>query len=213
MKLKQKIAFSTLFFLCLFVLSPFLLCLASEPEEPKLERHFVFDSIPLNLEEIEGYSDRIFSGICIKREELENDPESNLPVVKYIFKITEGIKGVNNNKEIIFKQWKPTTRSDGYEIDKKYVLFLYPNSERGLTSTVGVDQGYFEVETEGLIWKKEVVKNKRKNLGLTRNLRTQKKISIKNNKRINDYIQYCSESGKPIKYREFIEAVKYLVEK
>ena len=104
-------------------------------------------------------------------------------------------------------------RSIGYEIGKKYVLFLYPNSERGLTSTVGIEQGYFEIEKKGLIRTSEVVSNKLHNRGLNRNLKSQKAINIENSNYVNDYIQYCSENGIPMKYKEFIHAVKYLVEK
>lgn len=181
--------------------------------QPKIERHFVFDAVPLNLKEIEELSDRIFSGVCTDFEEIDNDPESKLPVIKYTFKILEGIKGVENQNEITFKQWKPTTRANGYEIGKKYVLFLYPNSERGLTSTVGVDQGYFEVEKKGLIRKNEVVHNKLGNRGLNKNLRTKQILSINQDKYINDYVHRCSELGAPMRYKEFIKAVKYLVEK
>ena len=181
--------------------------------EPKLERHFVFDVIPLNLKEIEQLSGRIFSGVCVSSEEIEDDPESKLPVVKYAFKITEGIKGVDGLEEITFKQWLPTTRTNGYEIGKKYILFLYPNSEIGLTSTVGVEQGNFEVERKGLIRKNEVVHNKSGNRGLSRNLRTQKVLSIEQDKFINDYVQECSELGIPMRYKEFVKAIRYLTEK
>ena len=53
--------------------------------------------------------------------------------------------------------------------------------------------------------------NKLNNKGLNRNFRTQKKIEIKDNQYINDYIQECSELGIPMRYKEFISAVKYLV--
>lgn len=184
-----------------------------ETESPKvkLERHFVFDTIPLNLEEIAADADRIFAGICTNVEEIDDDPESKLPIIKYTFKITEPIKGVFGKEEITFKQWKPTVRDAGYEKGKKYVLFLLADSERGLTSPVGFLQGQFEVEKKGFIRRSEVVKNKLSNKGLNRNIRTQKRIEIKENQYINDYLQECSELGIPMRYKEFIQAVKYLV--
>lgn len=181
--------------------------------KPKIERHFVFDAIPLNLEEITDAAGRIFVGNCTNIEEIENDSESKLPVIKYTFKITEGIKGVDNKEEIAFKQWQPTVRGASYEIGKKYILFLYPNSDRGLTSPVGFLQGQFEIEKKGLIRRKEVVRNKLNNKGLSRNLRTQKKISIEKDKFINDYVDSCSELGIPMRYKEFIQAVRYLSKK
>ncbi len=177
----------------------------------KLERHFVFDTVPLNLEEITSASDRIFTGTCTNVEEIEEDLESKLPVFKYTFKITESIKGLEG-KGVTFKQWKPTTKDAGYEIGKKYILFLYPNSERGLTSPVGFLQGQFEVEKKGLIRRKEVVRNKTSNRGLNRNLRTQKKVIIED-AYLNDYVENCSELGIPMRYQEFVKAVKYLVKR
>ena len=181
----------------------------SEPSAIKIERHFVFDTLPLNLEEITNDSDRIFTGICTNVEEIDNDSQSNLPVFKYTFKITDAIKGVQGKEEISFKQWKPTVRTAGYDVGKKYVLFLYPNSERGLTSPVGFLQGQFEVEKKGFIRRKEVVKNKQNNKGLSRNLRTQKKINI-SDQYISSYVDECAELGISMRYKEFVTAVRYL---
>ena len=183
---------------------------SNEPSKIKIERHFIFDTIPMNLEEITNASDRIFSGKCLKAEEIQD--ENNLPVIRYTFTVKENIKGVKDD-EITFKQWQPTARDGGYEVGKKYILFLFPNSEKGLTSPVGFSQGKFLVETTGIIRRKEVVSNKLGNLGLSRNLKTQKKISIGTNQYVNDYIERCSELGIPMRYKEFVEAVKYLSEK
>jgi len=180
----------------------------SASAKPKLERHFVFETIPMNLEEITDASGIIFSGECLDSEEIENDQESNLPIIKYTFKVTECIKG-NCVDKVTFKQWKGAARAISYEIGKNYVLFLYPESERGLTSPVALEQGSFAIEKKGLIRRKEVVRNKLNNRGLNRNLRTQKTISI-SDKYINNYVHNCSESGIPMRYKEFIKAVRYL---
>ena len=212
---KRKIITFLVFTLVLFVVANCngLLsanCSANEASKVKLERHFVFDTIPMNLEEITNASDRIFSGKCIKAEETQD--ENNLPVIKYKFEVKDNIKGVKG-EEIAFKQWQPTARDGGYEVGKKYILFLFPDSEKGLTSPVGFSQGKFLVETTGIIRRKEVVINKSNNRGLSRNLKTQKKISIENNQYVNDYIERCSELGIPMRYKEFVKAVKYLTEK
>ncbi len=182
----------------------------TESSSVKIERHFVFDTLPLNLEEITSAAGRIFTGICTNVEEIENDPESKLPVTKYTFKITEAIKGLQGKEEVTFKQWKPTTKDASYKAGEKYILFLYPDSERGLTSPVGFLQGQFEIEKKGLIRRSEVVRNKSSNRGLNRNLRTQKKVVINEDKYINDYVESCSELGIPMRYQEFVKAVRYL---
>lgn len=215
---RKKIVFLFLIQLC-FLSSNFGISFASaqepntEASKLKIERHFVFDTISLDLEEIASASDRIFAGKCIKIEEIENDSEADLPVVKYTFSITEGLKGIGEKQEISFKQWQPTVRSAGYELNKKYVLFLHPNSNLGLTSPVGFAQGQFHIKKKGFIVGKDVVINGLNNHGLTRNLKTQKKISVEGDEFINDYVNRCSELGIPIRYQEFVKAVKYLVEK
>ena len=195
-----------------FILSLFCPAFAAnEARTIEPTHHFVFDTIPLDLKEITNSADRIFAGVCTKAKEIENDPASNLRIVKYTFKITEGIKGVTKKSEITFNQWKPTTNDGGYLIGKKYVIFLYPSSSLGLTSPVGFLQGKFYVEKKGANRGVEYIRNKVNNRGLTRNLRTQKRILIKGDKYLNNYIHKCSEEGKPIRYKDFVRAVRYLI--
>lgn len=175
--------------------------------------HLVFDTVPLNLEEITNSANRVFTGVCTKIEEIEKDPVSKLNVVKYTFRITENIKGTENKNKITFKQWKPTAKEAGYETGKKYVLFLYPDSNIGLTSPVGFLQGKFLVEKIGKKRKFEFIRNKINNNGLSRNFRTKKRILIKSDQKLNKYIHECSELGKPIRYKDFIKAVRYFAEK
>ena len=213
MEIRKKVV-CLLVYLLLVTFIGSKLCFANTLEgsndSPKIERRFVAETLPLNLEELTRASDRIFTGNCVKVEELD-DPESRLPVAKYTFRVIEGIKGISK-KEISFKQWRPAVRDITFDKGKKYILFLYPNSERGLTSPVGLLQGHFQVDTKGLVRKKEYVRNKMNNRGLAKNLRTRKEINIGNNKFLNDYIRHCSENSSPIRYQEFIQAVKYLVE-
>ena len=182
-------------------------------ENPKIERHLIFDTLPLNLEEIIEAAGLIFSGVCTNVENIENDPEANLPVYKYTFKVTDAIKGTGNREFITFKQWQATSKDAGYNIGEKYVLFLYPESKLGLTSPVGFLQGQFNVEIRGFLLKKEVVKNKISNKGLSRNLRSQKSVEIKEDGYLNSYLHACSENAAPMRYKEFIKIVKHLVNK
>ncbi|MBI3309254.1 MAG: hypothetical protein HYZ79_07780 [Candidatus Melainabacteria bacterium] len=185
--------------------------LAEELEKPKIERHLVFDTIPLNLEEIAKSAGKVFSGECTKVEYIENDKESNLPVVKYTFKVLDGLKDVKNGEEVTFKQWEATTRNAGYTEGEKYFLFLYPASNRGLTSPVGFLQGQFQIQKKGFLIKKDVVINKAHNKGLHRNLRTQKKLQLDNDY-LNNYLHKCSELGIPMRYKEFVQVVEALVD-
>ena len=191
---------------------------AQEESKPFIKNQkFIADPIPLNLEQITLFADRVFAGIPIKREE-KLDPNTNIPVIEYTFKITEVIKDSNkkiaSKNKITFKQWKPITGDADFNSDKKYVIFLNPDSEIGFTSPVGLWQGQFEVEEKKVNGvKTEFVKNRLSNRGLSRNLKTQKKIFIEDDKALNDYIFRASESGQPIKYREFVRSIKALEKK
>lgn len=175
-------------------------------------QRFIADPLPLNLEQLTDYADRIFTGVPLKREE-RLDSKTNIPIVEYTFKITEVIKDSNkkisNSNKVTFRQWKPISGDVDFSPDKKYVIFLNPNSKIGFTSPVGLWQGQFEVEEKVINGTKaQFVRNRLNNRGLARNLRTQKVISIDREKALNDYILRSSESGKPIKYKEFVKSIK-----
>ena len=181
--------------------------------QPTVTRHFVFDKVPMNLEEVADSADRIFVGKCTDIEKVDNDSESKLSVMRFKFKIIEGIKGTKNEEIISFKQWQPTVREVGYKKGSKYILFLYPNSAVGLTTPVGFQYGHFRVEKKGFLNPKEIVINGYNNLGLTRNLKTRKTVSIKDDSYVDEYLRKCSEKGLPVRYQEFVKAIKYLVKK
>lgn len=132
--------------------------------------HFVFDTLPLNLEALAETADRVFVGTCISVKEIKKDKVAKVPVVKYTFKVNDEIKGIQGKTEVSFKQWKATTREAGYRIGEKYVLFLYPNSSLGLTSPVGFLQGQFNINTDKHS-NKEFVINKLGNKGLYKNFK------------------------------------------
>lgn len=195
-------------FLVITVITLMHLCNAQD-----VERHLILDTLPLNLEEITLKAGKIFSGICISIEEIDYDAQSKLPVTKYKFQIAENIKGVSE-KEITFKQWQALAKRTSYEVGKKYLLFIYPESTLGLTSTVGYLQGHFEIiKVKTLSGVSEVVINKLNNKGLIRNLRTQKSLKIKDNLQLKEYLRKASEKGEPIKYSDFVEVINCFIKK
>ena len=191
---------------------------AQEKSKPFIRNQkFISDPVPLDLEQITQYADRVFTGTSLKREE-KLDRNTKLIVVEYTFKITEVIKDpyqtISNKNQITFRQWKPITGDADFIAGKKYVVFLNPNSEIGFTSPVGLWQGQFEVEEQKINGvQTQFVKNRLSNKGLSRNLKTQKKIFIEEDKTLNDYIFRASESGRPIRYKEFVRSVRVLDKK
>lgn len=179
----------------------------------KGKSHVHVKTLRFDLEEITKEADRIFSGKCKEVKEIKYDEQSKLPIVQYTFTIDKNIKGLKDKKEITFKQWKAISNENGYKKGKKYILFLHGDSNIGLTSPVGLEQGLFEVYKEKtIIGFEELVINKLRNKGLTRNFKTQKLLRIGDDEKLTSYIQSASENGKPIRYRDFIKAIGYFIQ-
>lgn len=196
-----------IFSLLIFGTSCFAKVIDIKSGEVQAAKHYIFDTIHLNLEELTNEARTVFSGTCIEVNEIEKDKLAKLPVIEYTFKIDEGIKGVKNKKKIKFRQWKATVKNGGYVLGEKYVLFLHGNSELALTSPVGFLQGQFQIfEDNG----SKVVKNKIGNFGLVENPRTRRKLSLKD-KSLVKYLESRSLSGEAIGYEQFVTAVKSLV--
>jgi CxxC motif-containing protein len=153
-----------------FILALFLL-LTFMPVHAAIERHLLFEVRQLTLSEITQSADRIFSGKCTKREDIEYDSIAKLPVVQYTFKINEKIKGIDGNKEISFKVWEGLDKQNGYQVGAEYVIALYPTSERGLTSSVGIQQGKFDIEKIG---SKKVINKRVKIAKLSKDIKSRR---------------------------------------
>lgn len=177
-----------------------------EPGKVKEVRHFIFDTAPLNLEELSGKAGVIFSGTCLDAQFIKKDPVSKLPVVKYTFKIEEGIRGVETGDTFTFKQWAATVRNDGYILGEEYVLFLHANSKGGLTSPVGFLQGKFKILREGA---QLVVKNKLNNFGLVENPKTRARISLRN-KELEKHLFERTTAGDSVLHEDFMKVIKEL---
>ncbi len=110
------------------------------PQNINVQAH----TLPVKLEEMIADSDRIFSGICTKATKIDEIPGTKIRTEQFTFKAIEGIKGIDGKKEVDFKQFYPLVQ--GYEVGKKYILFLSPNSKSsGLTAPIGLEQGRFDV--------------------------------------------------------------------
>jgi len=180
--------------LALFLLLIFL------PAYAVIERHLLFEVRQLTLSEITQTADRIFSGKCLKRKDIEYDPIAKLPVVQYTFEISERIKGLSTKKQVSFKIWKVLDKQNSYQPGYEYVVFLYPTSNRGLTSSVGFQQGTFDIEK---INSRKVI-NSRVNISkLNKNIKT---------RRIKSSSPYREAITEPILYEDFVEKVRTLVQ-
>ncbi len=107
---------------------------------------------PVNLFKMVQLADRIFTGQCLKVEE-GLDSATGLRMTTYTFRVNRGLKGVEDGQTLVFRQLQSTSKSalsiiDMPRFNKGHdaLLFLHGDSAIGLTSPVGMAQGYFRVQ-------------------------------------------------------------------
>jgi hypothetical protein len=108
----------------------------------------------LNLVQMVEKADKVFDGICLSKQIL--DENSNIPIVEYKFQVKKAIKGATDGETIVFRQvagsevGRPGIPGvPQYNVGQELVLFLRKESRRGLTSPVGLGQGTFLVHKNG----------------------------------------------------------------
>ena len=108
-------------------------------------------SIPLSLNKIIENAGYIFQGECINIR-TGRDPETNLLATWFTFRVKQGIKG-DLGEEFVLKQYGGsdenytiTPTSVQYEVGEELVLFVYPPSSIGFSSSVGLHQGKFLIK-------------------------------------------------------------------
>ncbi|MBD3267091.1 hypothetical protein GF373_10520 [bacterium] len=107
---------------------------------------------PMSLDTLCLKAGLIFEGKCIDIK-TGKDPQTGFLSTWYTFKILDGIKG-GLKETITIKQYGGTeegitlkAQMTTYKEDETVVLFLYPSSRKGYTSSVGMSQGKFVVKT------------------------------------------------------------------
>jgi hypothetical protein len=104
-----------------------------------------------NLEQMTKLSGRIFVGTCTAAVEEEEPLGSvTIPLTRYTFQVEEMIKGELEDVEDVRQLGKmegpgSVVGMPMYKEGAKYLLFLLPDSQIGLTSPVGLFQGSFQV--------------------------------------------------------------------
>jgi len=129
-----------------------------------------FSTIPLeatslkmvNLADMVGRSERIFSGIC--QAVSSGLDENNMPYTSYSFRVTDSIHGIADQQVVVIKQFglaEPiqlengmtnVTRIEGmprYVPGQEYLLLLTKESSLGFSSPIGLVQGAFLVQGTG----------------------------------------------------------------
>ena len=105
--------------------------------------------LPVSLEALSELAGTVFSGRCISAETVL-DPALGMKVTQVTFEVDRAVKG-DPGRTVSVRMLGGDQGVPGmprFEIGEEVVLFLYAESELGLTSPVGMLQGKFRVYTD-----------------------------------------------------------------
>lgn len=200
----------------LFVL--FLLIFASNQvnaneNKPKLQKHFVFDTIPTDLSDQAEMSDRIIHGIVTDKKHKKNS--KNIGYYEISIKVIEWIKpSTNTDKSLTIKIWDATSSSFSFNVGEEVIAAFHPDSELGFTTPVAIGQGLYKISSQNtngnLNSRYKTALNIQKNIGLARNLKTKKYINLRDSSLLKR-IEEKSNSGEAISADDLKAAFKDLV--
>jgi len=94
----------------------------------------------------------IFSGTVIKIERRPANAGQALETVAVTFHVEHAIRGTAPGQELTVRQWIGLWSSgQRYRVGEHVLLFLYPPSKLGLTSSVGGTLGRFSIDAAGQV--------------------------------------------------------------
>jgi hypothetical protein len=94
----------------------------------------------------------IFLGTVLSVERIEPSSPTGVASMRVSFHIDEGIRGVRTGEVLTVREWVGLWESgERYRRGEQVVLFLYPPSKLGLTSTVGGPAGRLAVDRDGYV--------------------------------------------------------------
>jgi hypothetical protein len=94
----------------------------------------------------------IFSGEVIAVEQEAATRPSSVATLRITFRVEHGIRGVHRGQTLTIREWAGLWESgEHYRPGEPALLFLYPPSKLGLTSTVGGASGHFAIDGSGQI--------------------------------------------------------------
>jgi hypothetical protein len=94
----------------------------------------------------------IFSGTVLKIERRPPKTGQTVETVAITFHVENSIRGVTAGRNLTISQWVGVWSSgQRYRIGERVLLFLYPRSKLGLTSTVGGAMGRLPVDQWGRV--------------------------------------------------------------
>ena len=105
-----------------------------------------------NLHTLSRSSGYIFGGTVTKVERIAPRDRGAVAVMRITFQVESAIRGVSRGQRLVIREWAGLWQSgERYRPGERVMLFLYPPSKLGLTSTVGGTMGRFRVNPGGRI--------------------------------------------------------------
>jgi hypothetical protein len=94
----------------------------------------------------------IFAGTVTAVERVASTSAGEMTTMRISFRVDQAIRGVRNGETLTIREWAGLWESgERYRQGERLVLFLYPPSRLGLTSTVAGPLGRFPVDGDGYV--------------------------------------------------------------
>lgn len=120
--------------------------------EPGLPGRPVFPSGPVGLQQLVHAAGTIFSGTVTAIARHPATHAQTVETVAIAFHVERVIRGASPGTDLTVEQWMGLWSSgQRYRVGERVLLFLYPPSKLGLTSTVGAEIGRFRVDPAGRV--------------------------------------------------------------
>ncbi len=103
-----------------------------------------------NLRSMTRQSGYIFAGTVTGLERVAS--ANRVPTMRITFHVDQAIRGVRNGQSLVIQEWAGLWQSgQSYRRGQRVLVFLYRPSKLGLTSTVGGQQGRFNLDSGGMV--------------------------------------------------------------
>ena len=105
----------------------------------------------VSLQQLNAFSGTIFSGTVLQIG--RTNAEGQQPAaVRVRFRVDQAVQGCVAGETITVDEWAELwMRGDRYRKGQRVVLFLYPNSQTGFSSSVAGDVGMYVIGPDGLL--------------------------------------------------------------
>jgi hypothetical protein len=109
-------------------------------------------SAQVTLRQLTRPAGYIFVGRVKSVQYLPAHTSRQVAIVRIRFQVEQGLRGVRSGKQLTIRQWAGLwDEGERYRTGERLLLFLYPSSKLGLTSSVGGSRGRFAFDHNGQV--------------------------------------------------------------